>query len=62
MLHTARQRVSILQILFSSPGDRAEKYGFKDWDVLLAAIGHGGLKEGQVVNPLAEEYPKDTDR
>ena len=26
------------------------KYGFKDWDSVLAAIGHGGLKEGQVVN------------
>ena len=32
------------------------KYGFKDWDSVLAAIGHGGLKEGQVVNRLAEEY------
>ena len=35
------------------------KYGFKDWDSVLAAIGHGGLKEGQVVNRLAEEYGKD---
>ena len=36
-----------------------KKYGFKDWDSVLAAIGHGGLKEGQVVNRLAEEYGKD---
>ena len=35
------------------------KYGFKDWDSVLAAIGHGGLKEGQVVNRLAEEYGKE---
>ena len=35
------------------------KYGFHDWDALLASIGHGGLKEGQVVNRLAEEYAKD---
>ena len=35
------------------------KYGFKDWDSVLAAIGHGGLKEGQVVNRLVEEYGKD---
>ncbi len=35
------------------------KYGFKDWDSVLAAIGHGGLKEGQVVNRLLEEYTKD---
>ena len=36
-----------------------KKYGFKDWDAVLAAIGHGGLKEGQVVNRLVEEYSKD---
>ncbi len=35
------------------------KYGFKDWDGILATIGHGGLKEGQVVNRLLEEYEKD---
>ena len=35
------------------------KYGFKDWDSVLAAVGHGGLKEGQVVNRLAEEYGKE---
>jgi len=34
------------------------KYGFRDWDSTLAAIGHGGLKEGQVVNRLLEEYEK----
>ena len=35
------------------------KYGFRDWDSTLAAIGHGGLKEGQVVNRLPEEYEKE---
>ncbi|MCT4598023.1 MAG: bifunctional (p)ppGpp synthetase/guanosine-3',5'-bis(diphosphate) 3'-pyrophosphohydrolase [Vallitalea sp.] len=34
------------------------KYGFKDWDSVCAAIGHGGLKEGQIVNRLYEEYKK----
>ena len=34
------------------------KYGFRDWDSVMAAIGHGGLKEGQVVNLLLEEYKK----
>ncbi|CUH92047.1 GTP pyrophosphokinase [Herbinix luporum] len=34
------------------------KYGFKDWDSLLAAVGHGGLKESQVVNRLYEEHRK----
>ena len=35
-----------------------KKYGFRDWDAVLAAIGHGGLKEGQVVNKMVEEYEK----
>ena len=35
------------------------KYGFRDWEAVLAAIGHGGLKEGQVVNRLFEEYTKE---
>ena len=34
------------------------KYGFKDWDSVLAAIGHGGLKEGQVINKMMEEREK----
>ena len=36
-----------------------QKYGFKDWDSALAAIGHGGMKEGQIVNRLQEEFEKD---
>ena len=35
-----------------------QKYGLKSWDSVLAAVGHGGLKEGQVVNKLVEEYEK----
>ena len=35
------------------------KYDFKDWNAVLAAIGYGGLKEGQVVNRLKEEYLKE---
>lgn len=34
------------------------KYGFRDWDSVLAAVGHGALKEGQIVNRLQEEYNK----
>ena len=34
------------------------KYGFRDWDSVMAAVGHGGLKEGQVVNKMMEEYEK----
>jgi GTP pyrophosphokinase len=36
-----------------------QKYGFKDWDAVYAAIGHGGLKEGQVVNRMVELYDRD---
>ena len=35
------------------------KYGVRDWDSVLAAIGHGGLKEGQVFNKLVEAYDKE---
>ena len=35
------------------------KYGFKEWEGILATVGHGGLKEGQVINRLLEEYTKD---
>ena len=35
------------------------KYGFKDWEAVLAAIGHGALKEGQIVNKMQELYDRD---
>lgn len=34
------------------------KYGYKDWNAVLAAVGHGALKESQIVNKLNEEYQK----
>ena len=34
------------------------RYAFKDWDSVLASIGHGGLKEGQVINKMLEERNK----
>ncbi len=35
------------------------KYGFHDWNSCLATVGHGGLKESQIVNRIYEEYQKD---
>ena len=35
------------------------KYGFRDWESTLAAVGHGGLKEGQIINKMLEYYQKD---
>ncbi len=34
------------------------KYGFRDWDSVLAAVGHGALKEGQIVNKMQELYDR----
>lgn len=36
-----------------------KKYGFRDWESVLAAIGHGALKEGQIVNKMRELFEKD---
>lgn len=35
------------------------KYGFRDWESVLASIGHGGLKEGQIINKMLEYYQGD---
>jgi len=35
------------------------RYGFHDWDSALATVGHGGLKESQIVNRMFDEYQKD---
>ncbi len=34
------------------------KYSLKDWNSMLAGIGHGDFKEGQIINRLYEEYEK----
>ena len=38
------------------------KYGFRDWDSVLAAVGHGALKEGQIIGRLQEYYDRDHKR
>ncbi len=35
------------------------KYGFRDWDAVCAAVGHGGLKEGQVINKMIDLLKRD---
>ncbi len=35
------------------------KYGYRDWTAALASLGHGGIKEGQLINKLLEEKKKD---
>ncbi|MDO5695446.1 MAG: bifunctional (p)ppGpp synthetase/guanosine-3',5'-bis(diphosphate) 3'-pyrophosphohydrolase [Eubacteriales bacterium] len=33
-----------------------KRYNLKNWEAVMAAVGHGGLKEGAVVSRLIEEY------
>ena len=35
------------------------KYGFRDWEAVLAAIGHSSLKEGAVANRMQELYDRE---
>ena len=35
-----------------------DKFSYKDWDAILSSVGHGGLREGQVLNKAFEEYDK----
>ncbi|MDR2547633.1 MAG: bifunctional (p)ppGpp synthetase/guanosine-3',5'-bis(diphosphate) 3'-pyrophosphohydrolase [Lachnospiraceae bacterium] len=35
-----------------------KKYGFRDWDSVLAAVGHGGMSEGQIINKLIDAGTK----
>ena len=35
------------------------RYAIKDWDTVLASVGHGSLKEGQVVGKLIDAKIKD---
>ena len=39
-----------------------KKYGFHDWNAVMAAVGHGGLKEGQVINKMLELGEKEHKR
>ncbi len=38
------------------------KYGFHDWNAILAAVGHGGLREGQIINKMLELGDKEHKR
>ncbi len=35
------------------------KFGFHDWEAVLAAVGHGAVKEGQVISRAQELYDRD---
>ncbi len=35
------------------------KYGFRDWNSVLAAVGHGGLREAQIINRMVDEQRRE---
>jgi relA/spoT family protein len=35
-----------------------KRYAFRDWNAVLASVGHGGIKEGQIINKMVEEKNK----
>ena len=37
------------------------KYGFKDWDSMMASVGHGGLREGQIINKMVDVVRKEAE-
>ncbi len=39
-----------------------KRYAYLDWESLLASIGHGALKEGQVINKMMEAHDKKMQR
>lgn len=58
-----RKGYNISELLTSKAMEAVQiRYSFKDWDSVCAAVGHGGLKEGQVINKLHEEYKAEVKR
>ncbi len=35
------------------------KFSFRNWDAIYSAVGYSGLKEGQVINRLIDQYKKE---
>ncbi len=60
MAYCKAKSIDTAQILRATYMDYVmEKYGFKDWESVLAAVGHGGLKEGQIINKMQELYTRE---
>ena len=58
-LYCKNKNININELTQNSVMDEVlRKYGFNNTDALMAAIGHGALKEGQVANRLLEVYEK----
>lgn len=54
-----KKNVSLVDLLIPSAINLVlAKYNFNNFDTIYAAIGHGAIKEGIVINKLYEEYKK----
>ena len=60
----AKRRGVLLSDLLTPERKRVllDRYSFTDWDALCAAIGHGGLREGQVINRLYESFKREQEK
>ena len=39
-----------------------KRFAYQEWDALLASIGHGAIKEGQVINKMVDAHEKKMQR
>ena len=39
-----------------------KRFAYQEWDALLASIGHGAIKEGQIINKLVDAHEKKMQR
>ncbi|MBO5560711.1 MAG: bifunctional (p)ppGpp synthetase/guanosine-3',5'-bis(diphosphate) 3'-pyrophosphohydrolase [Firmicutes bacterium] len=52
-----KKNINLSEVLTQEGMDSVmERYSFRSWDTLCAAIGHGSLKEAQVLNKLVEYH------
>lgn len=60
MAYCKTKAVNIASLMSAGYMDAIMKrYGMRDWDSVLAAVGHGAIKEGQVIGKLQEYYDRD---
>ena len=60
MAYCRTKAVNIASLMSAEYMDAIMKrYGMRDWDSVLAAVGHGAIKEGQVIGKLQEYYDRD---
>ena len=39
-----------------------KRFAYLEWDALLASVGHGAIKEGQIINKMVDAYEKKMQR